>query len=279
MLAAVSRLRATIARLEGRPALAPGPAGRERGRVTAVTFEVEPLDRLFPHGVRAASLHEVAVRSVRDGGLAAGFVATLLGRIAAGDDAAVLWASEGRAIGESGALHGPGLVRLGLDPGRLLLVRAHAAADVLWALEAGLEVAGLAAVVGEIAGAPKVLDLTATRRLALRSERRGVPAFLVRIGGEEKAASAARTRWRIAPAASREAVGGETLLGWPAWRVELVRNRDGRCGAARVGFDAETGRFFALAAEEEVSARDTASQGREPRGREAAVVPFFRRAG
>ncbi len=59
----------------------------------------------------------------------------------------------------------------------------------------------LSAVIGELWGDPAALDFTATRRLAVASERCGVPCWLVRLGGHANL-SGARMRWRIASAPS-----------------------------------------------------------------------------
>jgi protein ImuA len=135
-------------------------------------------------------------------------------------------------------LYGPGLMAHGLDPARLVLAAAPRDDEILWAIEEGLRMPGLAAVIGEIGRLPMV----ASRRLQLAAERSGVTAFLLRRwrnGGEAAAErerpSAALTRWRIASLPSRPpstpspARGGG--LGWglgqPRWRVELLRCRGG----------------------------------------------------
>ncbi len=264
-------------------------AAREAGADGDGFFGLSALDRLFPGGFPAASLHEVAVDAARDGGLSTGFSLALVRRWLEGaaGPGAVLWVSERLAASESGAIHGPGCLALGLDPGRLVLVVAHGARDVLWAMEEGLSAGGTAAVVGEVRGEPRVLDLTASRRLALRSERHGVPALLLRNAGGA-GASAARTRWRIAPAPGRgtappvpgapDAVfaggacgaggaGGLPPMGLPVWRVDLVRNREGRCGGTLAGFDPARGRFFVPAVRH---ARRVPSIG----GPAGAVLPF-----
>jgi hypothetical protein len=135
-------------------------------------------------------------------------------------------------------LYGPGLMAHGLDPARLVLMAAPRDEEILWAIEEGLRMPGLAAVVGEIGRLPMV----ASRRLQLAAERSGVTALLLRRwrnGGEATAErerpSAALTRWRIASLPSRPppipspARGGG--LGWglgqPHWRIELLRCRGG----------------------------------------------------
>ncbi|MDQ2103547.1 hypothetical protein QSG27_12680, partial [Azospirillum sp. C340-1] len=76
------------------------------------------------------------------------------------------------------------------------------------------------------------LDLTASRRLQLAAESSGVTGILLqnasRNAARRSAASAAVTRWRIAPAPSQPEEPG---VGDPRWRAELERCRGGRPGA------------------------------------------------
>ena len=99
----------------------------------------------------------------------------------------------------------------------LIHVEARDARDALWAMEEGLRCSCLSAVIGELWGDPRALDFTATRRLAVASERSGVAAFLIRLGGHANL-SGARMRWRIASAPSL-----------------AQRSRSARAGAAGVG--------------------------------------------
>jgi hypothetical protein len=70
-----------------------------------------------------------------------------------------------RCLADFGAPYGHGLVQLGLDAGRLLLVETKSDKDALWALEEALRSqARPAMVAGAVAGG---LDLTTSRRLNL----------------------------------------------------------------------------------------------------------------
>jgi protein ImuA len=218
-------------------------------------FGIAAIDRALPEGGLAlGALHEIfgAGPDEEDGAAAAGFAAGIAGRI--GDFAAdslqkqqtmaggpVLWCLKHRD------LYGPGLAEHGLDPDRIALVRAPRDDDLLWALEEGLRTPGVAAVVGEIGRLPMV----AGRRLQLAAEHAGIPALVLRRWrtGAEAAAerarpSAAVTRWRIAPLPSlpdadepgpRELTGG--LIGWPRWRIELLRCRGGEPAAWNLPVD------------------------------------------
>src|SRR5437764_9978628 len=108
----------------------------------------------------------------------------------------MLWVQESMASLESGRIHPPGL-----PTPDLIHVEARDAKDALWAMEEGVRCSCLSAVIGEIWGDPRALDFTATRRLAVASERSGTPCWLIRLGGAADL-SGARMRWRIASAPS-----------------------------------------------------------------------------
>ena len=131
----------------------------------------------------------------------------------------LLWVQERMAILESGRIHPPGL-----PSPNLIHVEARDAKDALWAMEEGLRCSGLSAVIGEVWGDPRALDFTATRRLAVASERSGVAGFLIRLGGHANL-SGARMRWRIASAPSLANDLDPKAPGQPAWDAELFRAR------------------------------------------------------
>jgi protein ImuA len=159
------------------------------------------------------TLSELFAAHPRDGGWA-GF---LLAQVDTSKP--LLWVQDRMAILESGRVHPPGL------PSQdLIHVEARDARDALWAMEEGVRCAALSCVIGEIWGDPKVLDFTATRRLAVASERSGTPCWLVRLGGIANL-SGARMRWRIASAPSLLNEFDPKAPGLPAWDAELFRAR------------------------------------------------------
>lgn len=182
-------------------------------------------------GLARGALHEVVADETRQGAVAAGFTLALVAQLARERSGAVMWVVDGATLAEVGPLHGDGLHQMGIDPGRVLVVKTRSAEDTLWALEEGAGCRGLVSVVGEFQRAPKALDLTATRRLALRARAGGVSAFVLRHGlASHVPASAAVTRWRLeaAPSAGLESFSGG--VGRPTWRARLERNRQGRTG-------------------------------------------------
>jgi protein ImuA len=170
----------------------------------------------------------------RDGGWA-GF---LLAQLAT--DKPLLWVQDRMAILESGRVHPPGL------PSQSLIhVEARDARDALWAMEEGLRCSALSTVIGEIWGDPKALDFTATRRLAVASERSGTPCWLVRLGGTANL-SGARMRWRIASAPSLTNPFDARAPGTSAWDADLFRARGVPSGQWTIAHEA--GAFHLVAA-------------------------------
>ena len=146
----------------------------------------------------------------------------------------VLWVQDRMAILENGRIYPPGL---GFD---LIHVEARDARAVLWAMEEGVRCSALSAVIGELYGDPAALDFTATRRLAVASERSNVPCWLVRLGGTANL-SGARMRWQIGSAPSLPNPLDARAPGPPAWDAELFRARGHPPGRWTVAH--ETDRF------------------------------------
>jgi protein ImuA len=226
--------------------------GAGRGRLKVVPLGLPALDGHLPGGgLPLGALHQVeAARAEWDDGAMTGFCLGLIARLSQAVAGPVLW------VARRPDLYGPGLLALGFDPGRLILVRAQGDQDVCWALEEGLRCPALAAVVGEVAEPER----SAGRRLQLAAEAGGITPFLLRrrLQPRRRAEppSAAMTRWRVSAAPSGAAAAGEmlpnlppglpgssSLLGPPRWRVELLRCRGAAPGSFVVEGDDETGGF------------------------------------
>ncbi|MGI8943784.1 MAG: hypothetical protein ACR2FJ_06055 [Qipengyuania sp.] len=136
------------------------------------------------------------------------------------DRRAILWVQTREAARISGRPY-----RAALPPEvrhRIVHVLAERPQDALFALEEGLRCRDIAFVLGEIAGNPRALDFTASRRLTLAAERHGVPLYLVRLDAERDLSSA-RMRWEVAAASSDRPEWNSQAPGNPAWRAELFR--------------------------------------------------------
>ena len=208
----IEALRAKIGAIE--------KVGKLGGAVSTTPLALTPdLDAILPDGGLArGALHEV-VGPPGAQGAAAGFAAALMG-LAAKDisdsgGGVVLWCRRHYDGQENGELYGPGLAAFGLGPERLLEVRAGRDHDILWALEEGLQSTALCAVLGEVSD----LSFTASRRLQLAAEARGVPALVLRHNSQSHAVSAAQTRWKVTPATNVTA--GYDMR----WKLNLLRCR------------------------------------------------------
>ena len=209
--AEIARLRAQIATLEQRPALAEnaaqGAAETEEGFLAAVPGLVQ----------------EVFVDDVRHAGAALGFALGQARALMSGDRPVTVYlqlAAEGQ---ETGLPFGPGLKRFGIHPGALLLVRPADMADLLWSAEEALGCGAVAAVIADVGRPSTKLDFTASRRLSLRSGGSGGSMVFLHYG-RWRQASAAQMRWHLVPAASARVPFDRRAPGNPRWRVTLERH-------------------------------------------------------
>jgi protein ImuA len=258
--AELCRLRRDIARIEGRlpesdrltivGSAAEGAAGaasaetvlRPRERRGRLSLGIPSFDRLIGGGLPLAALHEVRAGESRDGGVASGFVLALVARLAsAGRVSSIVWIGEADIRREAGKLYAPGLVALGLDPTRVVEVAVRTETEALWAFEAALSCRGLDVAVCELRKAS--LDLSATRRCALRARETGVTGFLLRVGDARAEPSAAELRFGVSPAPAGEIGRFAQGVGRMAWRLTLEKNRLGPTGAFTMEWNAHERSF------------------------------------
>jgi protein ImuA len=192
-------------------------------------------DACLQGGLLRGALHEVFSAAAGHEPAAIGFAAALALRVASGKK--LLWIAQDFSALEFGALSASGFLELGLDPARLLLMRAADAVCALRAAGEALTCTALGAVVAEIPGVPKILDLASSRRLTLAAAAHDVPAILLRPGARPQP-SAAETRWLIsgAPSLSNEECGA-------LFDAELSRNRHGAAGRWVMEWSADDGVF------------------------------------
>jgi len=213
----IAALRALVDRL------APGAVGAG----SRIPLGLEALDRALGGGLPRAALHVLAgdTRTRLSGDAPAGFAAFLLARLATGTDGPLLW------LPARQDLYGPGLARLGLDTGRLILIETPRAADRLWAFEECLRGNEVAAVVAEL----DRIEPKAARRLQLAAETAGTTGLVLQTDAAVPPVLAAATRWSVAPLpGGRNGYGFPGGFERPRWRLELKRSRLGRTGSWNV---------------------------------------------
>jgi len=141
---------------------------------------------------------------------------------ASAEERSILWVQDKAARRLNGRPYRPGLPESLRH--RLIHVAARTPEDALFALEEGVRCRDLACVIGEVAGNPRALDFTASRRLSLAAEKHGAVLFLVRLDAEADLSSA-RMRWQMRAAPSAPPLWNPAAPGRPAWQAQLFRAR------------------------------------------------------
>jgi protein ImuA len=220
----LSALRGAIARFETQ-ALVRSDAPIALGHAGA--------DAVLRGGLKIGALHEVFAAEERQSVAAMGFAAGLAIRVAGRRP--ILWIRQDLAATESGELSMTGLLDLGLHPERVLVMRAPDAASGLRAALEALSCCALGAVMLELKGNARSIDLVASRRLTLAAAQSGVSNILLRFTAAIRP-STAETRWVIRAAASPPSADD---WGRPLFDSSLVRNRRGPVGHWRMEWNSD----------------------------------------
>jgi protein ImuA len=184
-------------------------------------------------GLPRAALHELHALEKGDWTSATAMALLMAQRCRAldRDERPVLWISESGEARRQGRLYPPGLAELGIDPSTIIHVDAPDSIAVLRAAADGVRSPAMAAVIVELSGKkPRGLDLTATRRLSLSSQKSGVPSLLLRCGcdADNPLPTAAFSRWQVSAAPSVVLAGNAP--GHSAFDISLLRHRSGLYG-------------------------------------------------
>ena len=140
--------------------------------------------------------------------------------------------------GERGGFSARGLAALGVDPGRVIQVRAEREIEALWAMEEALKSGAVSGAVGTV----EQPSLVATRRLDFAAREGRATGVVLRIGGQSDL-SAARRRWRLSSEPSAAHPFDPRAPGAARLKAELTRRRDGPLGAWDLEQDHETHRL------------------------------------
>ncbi|HKX63920.1 MAG TPA: hypothetical protein VJM78_01325 [Rhizomicrobium sp.] len=225
--AKLAELRHSLARYGLPPARAPIATGHPQA------------DAVLGGGLRRGALHEVFAEGWSAGGFAA-LLALMAARGAFnGKGGPLFWIRPDYEAMEYGALSPHGLLELGGDPRRLIQVGTRNAADALCAANDILACGPVGAVLLEVEGMPKCLDLVASRRLAFTAAESGVTLLLLRNGAQAKP-SAALTRWHVTSGISRN---DDEDWGNPLFAAELIRHRLGGVGNFLMRWDVQNACF------------------------------------
>jgi protein ImuA len=167
----------------------------------------------FPLG----AVHEFLAPAVGGTASTTGFLTGILSSLM-GDHGTALWISASRTI------FPPALRHFGVHPDRVVFVDLKKERDVMWVMDEALKCGALSAVVGEL----KDISFTESRRLQLAVESSKATGFILRHSNKLNT-TACVSRWRITPLPSA-LIDDLPGVGFPQWRVELLRLRNGRSG-------------------------------------------------
>lgn len=208
-VAVIERLRSDILRLEG--------FASAREVLSAV--DLGPLNGAFPnHTFPTAAVHEFISATAEEATAASGFLSGLLSLLM-GNTGTVLWIT-GRTH-----VFPPALATFGLQPHRFLFLHLTHNKQALWAMEEALKSPALTAVVSEL----RDISFTESRRLQLAVEQSRVTGFIIN-RSPKAGTTACVSRWKISSLPSMP-IDDLPGIGFPQWRVELLRIRNGKPGA------------------------------------------------
>lgn len=227
----LARLRGAMNRLE---------AGATVAGSQQIALGHPGADLALQGGLKRGALHEIHDDDGWQRGAVAGFALGVARRLTL-QRGFVLWIRQDLAVRETGELSMNGFAELGFDPGRIVVVRAQNAEVALRVMADGLGCNALGAVVSEVWGDPRVLDLAASRKLTLAARASGVTGLMLRLNAPQRA-SAAETRWIVRAAHSPPGPDG-MAWGEPVFDAELVRNRHGPTGRWIMNWVCDESRF------------------------------------
>lgn len=178
-----------------------------------------PMKDSFPNGTfPLGAVHEFLFANLEDAAATCGFIASLMSPLMI-KGGVIFW------IGSRRTIFPPGLKLFDVHPDQIVFIDVHNEKHVLWSVEEALKCPALTAVVGEIEG----ISFTASRRLQLAVEQSQVTGFILCDSKRTLRVTASVSRWKISslPSYTIDELPG---VGFPQWRVELLRIRNGRPG-------------------------------------------------
>jgi protein ImuA len=177
------------------------------------------INEAFPNGVfPIGAVHEFRASAPEDLAASTGFIAGILTALLHSQGAAV-W------IGVGCTLFPPALTLFGINPEHIFIVTPKSEKDVVWTIEEALKYEALGAVVAEVAS----LTLIESRRLQLAVEKSRVTGFILVRTPHKQDTTTCVTRWQISSLPS-SLPAGMPGVGFPRWKVELLKVRNGRPG-------------------------------------------------
>ena len=179
-----------------------------------------PLHTAFPNSsFPSGAVHEFLSPGIEESAASHGFIAAMINCFLQ-SKGVLAW------VGPSKTIYPPALKLFGLNPSFILFIEVKKEKDMKWVLEEALKSGGFSAVVGEMNG----IDFTTSRRFQLAVEQSQATGFLLNTNKSKPNNNACLSRWRISSLPS-ESTGELPGLGFPCWKVELLKMRNGKPGS------------------------------------------------
>jgi protein ImuA len=172
-------------------------------------------NKSFPLG----AVHEFVSSDDQSFAVSASFISGLIAPLIQ-DGKVVLWVTCGHPIFPA-AIRG-----FGIQPHRIVFIDLKKESDVVWVLDEALKCSALTVVVGELHN----LDFKLSRRFQLAVEESKVTGLMLRRKEKNISTTACVSRWKITslPSQTIDSLPG---IGYPAWKVELLRVKNGKTGS------------------------------------------------
>lgn len=208
--------------------------GLRHSNACSVDTGLGPILNAFPNSTfPLGAVHQFLSTGIEGKTATMGFISALLSPLI-GTGGISVWISAMRTIFPRG------LKNFGIAPDRFIFIDLQKEKDLPWAVEEALKCSALTAVIGEM----KEIGFTSSRRLQLAVEQSKVTGFILCNDSQKLNATACVSRWRISPLPSVAVDGHLPGVGFPKWKVELLRIRNGKTGIWEV--DWRGGRFESI---------------------------------
>jgi protein ImuA len=215
----INRLQRDILPLEGY---------RNLSQSTNISVGLRSIESSFPNSIfPTGCIHEFLASSTEDLAASSGFIIGLLSRLIQ-HNGICIW------ISSSGNIFPLALKRFGIEPHQIIFINLKNEKDVMWTIEETLKCERLSAVIGEI----KEINFTESRRIQLATEKSRVTGFIIRHQPQIINTTACIARWRITSLRS-ELSHGLPGVGFPRWRVELLKVRNGTTGNWKIEWSSD----------------------------------------
>jgi len=187
-----------------------------------VSIGFRAIELAFPNGTFPIGCTHEFLTTPQNAAATNGFIAMLLGKLMQ-MGGVTIWISASRT------LFPPALHRFGIDPGKIICIDLKKEKDILYTIEEALKCSQLTTVIGEI----NQLTFKESRRFQLAAEQSRVTGFLIRPDQQMLNTIACVSRWRITSLPG-EIHDGMPGVGFPAWKVALLKVRNGKPGTWKV---------------------------------------------